>query len=336
MSSQPQMFEPSWTKLSRWSVSVRWSSTRWIATAWSTPRVCSRQWGHAPYAVTVAALCLLSSDKLADDKLTDAVVHGIFKRSFHEHTDPIGNVHLGDQFDDWCAATRFDPAATRVDGAHQGVDNDNDFEELLATLRSGRRPVGHLPSEKFLAPEAVWWGSAYALAKQASSRCRQLGACDAGERVYHHVGHLRASRPREQVARGRVRQIWALVLLLIQSSVKVALKSTAICTRRISRRDSFWHFPQVFWVGHAPRCIGSALSCACGQATLEVLIGPLVSEIPCTRITFEALHQVKVGSVTTRSWCNRASRLWSLARFWSTSTRRSTSGKGRRPSRPGT
>ena len=57
---------------------------------------------HGPSAVTVAALCLLSSDKLADDKLTDAAVLSIFKRSLHEHTDPIGNVCLGDKFVDWC------------------------------------------------------------------------------------------------------------------------------------------------------------------------------------------------------------------------------------------
>ena len=85
---------------------------------------------HGPSAVTVAALCLLSSDKLADDKLTDAAVLGIFKRSLHEHTDPIGNVCLGDKFVDWCAATGFDPAAIDVDGAHQSVDNYNALEEL--------------------------------------------------------------------------------------------------------------------------------------------------------------------------------------------------------------
>ena len=80
---------------------------------------------HGPSALTVAALCLLSPDKL-----TDAAVLGIFKRSFRRHNDPIGNVHLSDKFDDWCAATGFDPAATDVDETHQSVDSYNDFEEL--------------------------------------------------------------------------------------------------------------------------------------------------------------------------------------------------------------
>ena len=95
---------------------------------------------HGPSAVTVAALCLLSSDKLADEKLTDVAVLSIFKRSLHEHTDTIGNVCLGDKFVDWCAATFFDPAAIDVDGAHQSVDNYNALEELWRLSACGAAP----------------------------------------------------------------------------------------------------------------------------------------------------------------------------------------------------
>ena len=71
------------------------------------------------------------------------------------------------------------------------------LRRALATLRSGRRPVGHLPFERFLAADAVRRGPASALAKRPSSRCRLLGSCHAGERVYHRavvlLGHPRAS-----------------------------------------------------------------------------------------------------------------------------------------------
>ena len=130
---------------------------------------------HGPSAVTVAALCLLSSDKLADEKLTDAAVLSVFKRSFHEHTDPIGNVCLGDKFVDWCAATGFDPAAIDVDGAHQSVDNYNALEELWRLCVRGGAQSGicllksswlqrqsdqarRLPSRNALPRDAVYSG----------------------------------------------------------------------------------------------------------------------------------------------------------------------------------
>ena len=130
---------------------------------------------HGPSAVTVAALCLLSSDKLADDKLTDAAVLGIFKRSHHEHTDSIGNVCLGGKFVDWCAATGFDPAAIDVDEARQSVDSYNALEELWRLCVRGGAQSGicllksswlqrqsdqarRLPSRNALPRDAVYSG----------------------------------------------------------------------------------------------------------------------------------------------------------------------------------
>ena len=130
---------------------------------------------HGPSAVTVAALCLLSSHKLADDKLTDAAVLDIFKRSFQEHTNSVGNIYMGDKFDDWCAATGFDPAATDVDGAHQSVDNYDDLEELWRLCVRGGAQSGicllksswlqrqcdearRLPSRNALPGDAVYSG----------------------------------------------------------------------------------------------------------------------------------------------------------------------------------
>ena len=130
---------------------------------------------HGPSAVTVAALCLLSSDKVADEKLTDVAVLSIFKRSLHEHTDTIGNVCLGDKFDDWCAATGFDPAAIDVVGAHQSVDNYNALEELWRLCVRGGAQSGicllksswlqrqsdqarRLPSRNALPRDAVYSG----------------------------------------------------------------------------------------------------------------------------------------------------------------------------------
>ena len=130
---------------------------------------------HGPSAVTVAALCLLSSDKLADDKLTEAAVLGIFKRSLHEHTVPIGNVCVGDKFVDWCAATGFDSATIDVDGAHQSVDNYNALEELWRLCVRGGAQSGicllkstwlqkqsdqarRLPSRNALPRDAVYSG----------------------------------------------------------------------------------------------------------------------------------------------------------------------------------
>ena len=130
---------------------------------------------HGPSAVTVAALCLLSSDKLADEKLTDVAFLGIFRRSLHEHTDTIGNVCLGDKFVDWCAATGFDPAAIDVDGAHQSVDNYNALEELWRLCVRGGAQSGicllksswlqrqsdqarRLPSRNALPRDAVYSG----------------------------------------------------------------------------------------------------------------------------------------------------------------------------------
>ena len=127
---------------------------------------------HGPSAVTVAALCLLSSHKLADDKLTDAAVLDIFKRSFREHTNPVGNIYMGDKFDDWCAATGFDPAAT---DAHQSVDSDHDLEELWRLCVRGGAQSGscllkssglqrqcdearRLPSRNALPGDAVYSG----------------------------------------------------------------------------------------------------------------------------------------------------------------------------------
>ena len=126
--------------------------------------------------MTVAALCLLSSEKLADEKLTDAAVLGIFKRTLHERTDPIGNACLGDKFDDWCAATSFDPSAIDVDGAHQSVDNYNALEELWRLCVRGGAQSGicllkssslqkqcdearRLPSRNALPRDAVYSGS---------------------------------------------------------------------------------------------------------------------------------------------------------------------------------
>ena len=130
---------------------------------------------RGPSAVTVAALCLLSSDKLADDKLTDAAVLDIFRRSLHGHTDTVGNVSLTDKFDDWCAATGFDPAAIDVGGAHQNVDSYNDFQELWRLCVRGGAQSGicllkscwlqrqcdearRLPSRNALPPDAVHAG----------------------------------------------------------------------------------------------------------------------------------------------------------------------------------
>ena len=130
---------------------------------------------HGPSAVTVAALCLLSSDKVADEKLTDVAVLSIFKRSLHEHADTIGNVCLGDMFDDWCAATSFNPTAIDVVGAHQSVDNYNALEELWRLCVRGRAQSGicllksawlqrqsdearRLPSRNALPRDAVYSG----------------------------------------------------------------------------------------------------------------------------------------------------------------------------------
>ena len=188
---------------------------------------------HGPSAVTVAALCLLSSEKPEDDKLTDAAVLDIFKRSFHKHTNPVGNVYLGDKFDDWCAATGFDPAATDVDGAHQSVDSYNDFEELWRLCVRGGAQSG------ICLLEAVRRSPASALAKRPSWRCRLLGAYQSGERVYHRVVVL-LGHPRE-----------CEVLKYLDTSKHFGEEQAANRASSIGEREVlvFWDYPCLYQKG---------------------------------------------------------------------------------------
>ena len=73
----------------------------------------------------VAALCLLSTSKFADDKLSGEVVEDMLKKSFGEHQGSDSRVSLtavssSSRFKAWCAAAGFDiTSVTKQDTAQQ-------------------------------------------------------------------------------------------------------------------------------------------------------------------------------------------------------------------------
>ena len=92
----------------------------------------------------VAALCLLSTSKFADDKLSGEVVEDILKKSFGEHQGSDSRVSLtavssSSRFKAWCAAAGFDmTSVTHQDTAQvQRAEIFNEFEELSRLCASG-------------------------------------------------------------------------------------------------------------------------------------------------------------------------------------------------------
>ena len=78
-----------------------------------------------PPSTIVAALCLLSTSKFTDDKLSGEVVEDMLKKSFGEHQVSVSRVSLtavssSSRFKAWCAAAGFDiTSVTNQDTAQQ-------------------------------------------------------------------------------------------------------------------------------------------------------------------------------------------------------------------------
>ena len=92
----------------------------------------------------VAALCLLSTSKFTDDKLSGEVVEDMLKKSFGEHQGSDSRVSLtavssSSRFKAWCAAAGFDmTSVTNQDIAQvQRAEIFNEFEELSRLCASG-------------------------------------------------------------------------------------------------------------------------------------------------------------------------------------------------------
>ena len=99
------------------------AQTSWIRSARRTPttgltsrtswRTFKKSWRSGPSSTIVAALCIISTSKFADDKLSGEVVEDMLKKSFGEHQDSDSRVSLtavssSSRFKAWCAAAGFD------------------------------------------------------------------------------------------------------------------------------------------------------------------------------------------------------------------------------------
>ena len=105
-----------------------------------------------PPSTVVAALCLLSTSKFTDDKLSGEVVEDLLKKSFGEHHGSDTRVSLtavssSSMFKAWCAAVGFDiTSVTNQDTAQQQrAEISNEFEELSLLCACVRRAERYLP-----------------------------------------------------------------------------------------------------------------------------------------------------------------------------------------------
>ena len=92
-------------------------------------------------AMAVAAMCLTSSGKVAEDNLTPGTVVDMLLASFNECKGSDGRVSVvaaisSESFKAWSAATGFRHAATN-DDTEQHVNNFNEFEELSRICELG-------------------------------------------------------------------------------------------------------------------------------------------------------------------------------------------------------
>ena len=98
----------------------------------------------------------MSSEKVANDKLTQEDILNMLQKSVGEHQDSFSRVLLAavlsdDEFQEWCAATNFDPTAATAQsgtGSSTWTASTRLWSCLACACWAGE--VGHLPLEKLL------------------------------------------------------------------------------------------------------------------------------------------------------------------------------------------